>query len=91
MEKKNNVIAREDGKQFVGYIADLQVYFARQAQTMLDCCALEMFTSETEEDFKKLDRYIYVMKDLAGYTDSKNVLAKVTVDDEGYWYVSVIY
>lgn len=92
MEKKNsNVIIREDGKQYIGYIADLEIAFADKVNRLM-----EEYRNRNEGDDsieRELDRTYYAFKDLAGYTDPQNVLAKVTYYEDGdykYWYVQVI-
>lgn len=93
MEKNNsNIIIRNDGKQIVGYVADLQMYFAKQAQKQLEICATKSSKDDCEDDkdFKILERYVYVIKDLSQYTD-RDALIKADYTEYGYWSISFIY
>ena len=93
MEKNNsNIIIRNDGKQIVGYVADLQMYFAKQAQKQLEICATKPQNDncESDEDFKNLERYVYVVKDLSYYVE-RDALIKADYTDYGYWSISFIF
>ena len=92
MEKNNsNIIVRNDGNQVVGYVADLQMYFAKQAQKMLEICATKMVEdSYDDEDFKKVGQYVQVARDLSQYTE-RDALIKADYETYGYWSISFIF
>ena len=92
MEKNNlNIIIRKDGKQIVGYVEDLQTYFVREAQRMLDHCTTKTTENIYEDDeYQRLDKVIYAVKDLSSYVD-RNALVKADCDERGYWCISFVY
>lgn len=92
MEKNNsNIIIRNDGNQVVGYVADLQMYFAKQAQKLLEICATKTAEdSYNDEDFKNATKYVEVTRDLSQYTD-RDALIKADRDSRGYWSIMFIY
>lgn len=92
MEKNNsNIIIRKDGKQVVGYVEDLQAYFVREAQKMLDHCTTKTTENIYEDDeYQKLDKVIYAVKDLSSYAD-RSSLVKADCDERGYWCISFVY
>ena len=91
MEKNNsNIIIRNDGKEIVGYIADLKIYLANRAKECLEICATKE-TNDTynDEDFKQLRCSTETLIDLAGYNYPNETLVKMVFKDR-HWSVYYI-